>query len=220
MFLGQEGVIDLLTFSLEGSSKKYIRNAINKTTRLGYKTNIHHPPVKDGILQRLKNVSDDWLHDTGRSEIIFSQGMFVWEELKQQSILTVENAEEKVVAFLNIIPDYAKGETTYDLMRKTKDAPNGVMDFILIEFFNYAKSQNFSFVNLGFAPMSGIDDPHTFPERSMKFAYEKIKSFAHFKGSREYKEKFGPKWHNKYLVYQNDFDLLQIPAALAKVYKP
>jgi phosphatidylglycerol lysyltransferase len=220
MFLGQEGVIDLSTFSLEGRSKKYIRNAISKTTRLGYKTNIHHPPVKDGILQRLKSVSDEWLHDTGRSEIILSQGMFVWEELKQQTILTVENAEEKVVAFLNVIPDYAKGETTYDLMRKTKDAPNGVMDFILIEFFSYSRSQDFAFVNLGFAPMSGIDDPHTFPERSMKFAYEKIKSFAHFKGSREYKEKFGPVWHNKYLVYQHDFDLLQIPAALAKVFKP
>jgi len=68
--------------------------------------------------------------------------------------------------------------------------------------------------------MSGMDDPHRFTERSMKFAYEKIKSFAHFKGSREYKEKFGPVWYNKYLVYSHDYDLLQVPAALAKVFRP
>jgi phosphatidylglycerol lysyltransferase len=220
LFLGQEGLVDLTTFSLEGRDRKFIRNAINKVTGLGYKARIHTPPVKDGILQKIRSVSDEWLHDTGRSEIIFSQGMFMWEELKRQTIITLENAEEKIIAFLNIIPDYAKGEATYDLIRKTKDAPNGVMDFILIEFFNYSKSQNFTSANLGFAPMSGMDDPHTFSERSMKFAYEKIKSFAHFKGSREYKEKFGPVWHNRYLVYSHDYDLLQVPAALAKVFKP
>ena len=68
--------------------------------------------------------------------------------------------------------------------------------------------------------MSGLDDPQNFPERSMKFAYEKIKSFAHYKGLREYKAKFGPLWFNKYLIYEHDYDLLQIPSVLAKVIKP
>ncbi len=220
LLIGQEGVVDLTSFSLEGSHRKYIRNAINKVSGMGYKVRVHAPPVKDGIIQKLKLVSDDWLHDTGRSEIIFSQGMFVWDEIKQQTILTVENNEEKIIAFLNMIPDYMKGETTYDLLRKTKDAPNGVVDFILVELFNYSKSQNFTSVNLGFAPMSGLDDPKSFPEKSMKFAYEKIRSFAHFKGLRDYKEKFGPVWHNRYLVYNHDFELLQIPAILTKVIKP
>jgi phosphatidylglycerol lysyltransferase len=219
LFIGQEAIVDLSQFSLAGGNKKSMRNAINKVTEQGYKCTVFAPPVKDGVLQKIKSVSDEWLHDTGRREIIFSQGMFVWQELKQQTILTVENAEEKIIAFLNIIPDYAKGEATYDLIRKTKDAPNGVLDFILIELFNYLKSQNFSYVNLGFAPISGLDDPHTFSERSMKFAYEKIKSFSHFKGLREYKEKFEPVWHNKYLVYQDDYDLLQVPAILANVIK-
>ena len=54
----------------------------------------------------------------------------------------------------------------------------------------------------------------------MKFAYEKIRSFSQYKGMRDYKEKFNPVWYDKYLVYDNDYDLLQIPAALAKVIKP
>jgi len=220
LFLGQEAVVDLAKFTLSGGDKKSLRNSINKIKEHGYKSTIYYPPVKDGILQKIKSVSDEWLSDTGRKEIIFSQGMFAWEELKQQPIITVENAEERIIAFLNIIPDYAKGEATYDLMRKTKDAPNGVMDLIMIELFNYLKSQNFSYVNLGFAPISGLNDPHTFTERSMKFAYEKIKSFSHFKGMREYKEKFEPIWHNKYLIYQDDYDLLQAPVVLVNVIKP
>jgi phosphatidylglycerol lysyltransferase len=220
MFLGQEGVVDLDKFSLEGGARKSIRNAISKVKDRGYKILFHFPPIKDGQLQKVKSVSDDWLFDTDRSEIIFSQGMFDWDELKQQTLITVENSEEKVVAFLNIIPDYAKGEATYDLLRKTSDAPNGVMDFILVEMFGYLKSQGYETVNLGFAPMSGLKDPTKFSEKSMKFAYEKIRSFSHYKGMREYKEKFATMWSNKYLIYDHDYDLMQIPTALSRVIKP
>jgi phosphatidylglycerol lysyltransferase len=220
LFLGQEGIVNLSTFKLEGGARKPMRNAINKVIERWYKATIHEAPVKDGVLQKIKSVSDEWLHDMHRSEIIFSQGMFDWEELKQQTIITVENPEEKIVAFLNIIPDFAKDEATYDLIRKTKDAPNGVMDFILVELFKYLKSKQIIDVNMGFAPMSGLNDPHKFSEKSMKFAYEKIRSFSHYKGLREYKEKFDPEWHNKYLIYQHDYDLLQIPVVLANVIKP
>jgi len=220
LFLGQVGIVDLSTFTLEGPAKKSLRNALNKIKENGLKATVHNPPIKDGVLQKLKSVSDEWLNDTGREEIIFSQGMFVWDELKMQTIITVENAEEKIIAFLNIVPDFIKGEGTYDLIRKTKDAPNGLMDYLLVELFNYLKSQNYSSVNLGLAPMSGLEDPHNFPEKSMKFAYEKIKSFSHYKGLRDYKEKFSPLWQNEYLIYSHDYDLLQIPAALAKVIKP
>ena len=220
LFIGQEGVVDLTTFKLEGSARKPMRNAINKVTDRGYKATIHEAPVKDGVLQKIKAVRDEWLNDMGRSEIIFSQGMFDWKELKEQTIITVESPEEKIIAFLNVIPDYTPGEGTYDLIRKTSDAPNGVMDFILVELLKYLKSNNLTYVNLGFAPLSGLDDPHSFPERSMKFAYEKIRSFAQYKGLREYKEKFDPQWHNKYLIYQHDYDLLQVPTALSNVVKP
>ncbi|NVO09630.1 MAG: bifunctional lysylphosphatidylglycerol flippase/synthetase MprF [Bacteroidales bacterium] len=220
LFLGQEGIVDLQSFTLEGGSRKSLRNAVNKVIERGYKAKIYNAPVKDGELQKIKSVSDEWLALTERKEIIFSQGMFLWDELKQQTIITVESPEEKVVAFLNLIPDYAKDEATYDLMRKTADAPNGILDFIMIEMFNHLKSKNFRYVNLGFAPMSGLNDPHTFTEKSMKFAYEKIRSFSHYKGMRDFKEKYSPIWYNKYLIYENDYDLIQVPRVLSAIIKP
>ncbi|KAF2341896.1 bifunctional lysylphosphatidylglycerol flippase/synthetase MprF [Flavobacterium tistrianum] len=220
LFIGQEGVVDLTLFSLEGGARKSMRNAISKVKEKGFRTTIYTPPIKDGVLQKIKAVSDEWLDNTGRNEIIFSQGRFDWEELKQQTIITVDNAEEKIVAFLNVIPDYAENEGTYDLIRKTSDAPNGIMDFILVELFTYLKSQGYTSVNLGLAAMSGMEEADTFPEKSMKFAYERIKFFAHYKGLRDFKEKFSPVWHNKYLVYSHDYDLLQAPIVLNKVVKP
>ena len=220
LFIGQEGIVDLNSFTLQGGKNKALRNAINKVTEEGFSFSVHTPPIKDGLIQKLKVVSDEWLNSTGRTEIIFSQGMLIREELKNQTIITVENSEEKVIAFLNMIPDYTPGEGTYDLIRKTDDSPHGVLDYMLTEFFRYLKSLGYSTVNLGFAPMSGIDDPHTFPERTMKFAYERIRSFSHYRGLRSFKEKFFPVWKNKFLVYSDDYDLLQVPPALSKVIKP
>jgi phosphatidylglycerol lysyltransferase len=193
---------------------------LNKIKDQGYTTHINTAPLRDGLIQKLRAVSDEWLKNSGKQEIIFSQGMFVEKEIKQQTVITVENSEEKIIAFLNIIPDYVKNEGTYDLLRKTADAPNGIMDYILIELFKYFKTKDIRYVNLGFAPLSGMDDPHNFTEKSMKFAYEKIRSFSHYKGQRDYKEKFNPVWYDKFLIYSNDYDLLQIPGVLTKVIKP
>ena len=93
------------------------------------------------------------------------------------------------------------------------------MDFILVELFRYLKSEGINYVNLGFAPMSGLNDPHTFSEKSMKFAYEKIRSFSHYRGQRDYKDKFQPVWSDKYLIFDNDYDLLSVPGILTKVIK-
>jgi phosphatidylglycerol lysyltransferase len=220
LFIGQEGVVDLSKFSLEGGEKKSIRNALNKIREQGYTTRVNTPPLRDGLIQKLKAVSDEWLKLTGRSEIIFSQGMFVEKEIKEQLVISVENKEEKIIGFLNVIPGYATSEGTYDLLRKTADAPNGIMDYIIVELFSYFKKEGIRYVNLGFAPMSGLDDPHNFTEKSMKFAYEKIRSFSHYKGQRDYKDKFNPDWYDKFLIYTNDYDLLQIPAVLTQVIKP
>jgi phosphatidylglycerol lysyltransferase len=220
LFLGQEAVVDLTTFTMEGRDRKTLRHAVNQIREKGYGSTVHVPPVKDGDLQKIKAVSDEWLKTTGRSEIVFSQGRFDWDELKQQTIITVENPEERVVAFLNIIPDYAHDEATYDLIRKTADAPHNTMEFILIELCLHLQAQKCHYLNLGFAPLSGIYDPQSFPEKSIRFAYEKLRALSHYKGLREFKERFFPSWHNKFLIYDNDYDLLQVPGVLNRIIKP
>ncbi|MBE7175047.1 MAG: lysylphosphatidylglycerol synthetase family protein [Mucilaginibacter polytrichastri] len=220
ILIGQEGIVDLEAFTLQGKSRASMRNTINSMAKKGFVTRIYEAPVKDGLLQKLQLVSDDWLKSTGRQEMVFSQGMFIWNELKNQTIITLENTDEKVLAFLNIIPDYAKSEATYDLIRKTSDAPGGNMDMLLIELINYCKNRNFRYLNLGLAPLSGIEQGRDLPEKTIKFAYEKFQQFRHYKGLRDFKEKFDPTWRNKYLIYENHYDLFQLPLALNRVMKP
>ncbi len=220
LLLGEDAFVNLDTFTLEGGDAKSLRNAINKLQRSGFSFKINHAPQADSFLQQLAFVSDSWLKDMDRKELWFSQGVFNEDELKQQTILTIENTEGKIVAFLNIIDSSVDGQVNFDLMRKTANAPSGAMDFLFAEMMQYYKTQNYKTINLGMVPFSGIEKPDSITERALKLAYEKIKQFAHYKSLRFFKEKFNPYWIKVYVIYDTDLDLVNLTTVLSKVMKP
>lgn len=220
LLIGQEAIIDVRHFTLEGKDKKSLRNGLNSLQKKGYTINLHQPPYTDKFLQDLKQVSTNWLTEFNKREQVFSQGMFNIKELKGHDIITVSDTEGNINAFLNIIPSYAEEEITYDLIRKTKDAPGAVMDALIVELINYAIKHGKEYINLGLVPMTGISHPENTAETIMKMASEKIRHFQHYHGLRNFKEKYASFWENKYIVYDNDFDLLQLPIALNTVMKP
>lgn len=220
LMIGQEAILELSRFTLEGKDRKSLRNGLNSLEKKGYEVQLHRAPHTDEFLLELKKVSDEWLNCFQKQELIFSQGMFDRQEIKQQDVISLKDEEGNVKAFLNIIPDYAEDECTYDLIRKTDDAPGAAMDALIIRLIEYAKANNQLFLNLGMVPMTGIQEPVNTAERIMKLAAVKIKRFQHYRGLREFKEKYATIWENKYLVYENEFDLLQLPLALNNVMKP
>ena len=214
--IGEEAIVDLSTYTIEGGKMKPIRNAINRLTADGHHINIYDPPIKEGLLQKLEQVSDDWLEALHQKEIAFTQGIFDRTILKNQTIITLEDKEERVYAFLNLVPDYVPGEATYDLIRKTADAPNGVLDMLLAKTLLYFRDRGYRSANIGLAPLSGIEGANL-TEKGIRYVYDNLKTFGHFKGLRKYKEKFFPAWEQRYLIYSNSYDLLQIPGALKSV---
>ncbi|MDO9613868.1 MAG: phosphatidylglycerol lysyltransferase domain-containing protein, partial [Bacteroidota bacterium] len=80
----------------------------------------------------------------------------------------------------------------------------------------YLKEQGFQSVNLGLAPLSGVEGINL-TEKAVRYAYENLKAFGNFKGLRKYKEKFFPKWEQKYLIYSHSYHLIQLPNALKRV---
>ncbi|WP_443944696.1 phosphatidylglycerol lysyltransferase domain-containing protein [Pedobacter sp. AW1-32] len=214
--IGEEAVLNLTAFTLDGGKMKTTRSAVNRLSGEGFIFKVYEGPQKEGLLQKLQTVSDNWLRELDQKEVAFTQGVFDKSILKNQTILTIEDQEEKIYAFLNIIPDYAPGEATYDLIRKETDAPNGVLDMLLAKTFLYLKEQGFQSVNMGLAPLSGIDGVDI-TQKTIKYAYENLRAFAQFKGLRKYKEKFYPSWKKKYLIYHHHYHLLQVPNALKRI---
>ena len=214
--VGEEAIVELADFTLESPKTKITRNEINTLEAEGFKVKIYEAPIKDELLQKMERVSSGWLHVLDIREVAFSQGVFNKEILKYQTIITVENEIGKIYAFLNVIPDGVSGEAMYDLIRRRVDAPHGVLDMLIAKTLIYFKEKGFQQANLGLAPLSSVKDANI-KEKAVKFAYENLKSLGHFKSLRSYKEKFHPKWEIRFMIYDNDYDLLQMPKALKKV---
>ncbi|WEK33687.1 MAG: phosphatidylglycerol lysyltransferase domain-containing protein [Candidatus Pseudobacter hemicellulosilyticus] len=219
LMLGQEAIVDLQQFSMEGKDRKSLRNGISGLQKKGYVLAVHQPPHSAAMLDQLQRVSDEWLLHFQQEELGFSQGWFDKGQLQEQVIITLAEEAGAVKAFLNCIPDYAEDEITYDLIRKTDDAPGAAMDALIVKLIDYAQGQGKQLLNLGLAPMTGITAPDNTPEQLINLAAQKIKRFRHYQGLRDFKEKYASIWENKYLVYDSDFDLLQLPVALNRVMK-
>jgi phosphatidylglycerol lysyltransferase len=219
LLIGQEAILEIEKFSLEGRDKKSLRNALNSLQKKGFVTQVTKAPLPAELVAEMKAVSDNWLNGYDKKELVFSQGMFC-SKIADHDVIIIRDSEQKLKAFLNIIPDFSPAEVTYDLIRKTMDAPGGCMDALIIELISYAKEQDAKYLNLGLVPMTGIEEPDNTAEQLMNYAYRKLKRFRHYSGLRNFKEKYASVWHNKYLVYENDFDLLQLPMALNKVMQP
>jgi len=220
MIIGQEAILDAVNFKLEGKDKKSLRNGLNSLQKKGYTTAVYKAPLQNDFVMQLKEISDEWLEAFDKEEQVFSQGMFDVNEIMQQDVIAVADTEGKIVAFLNIIPDYSPDECTYDLIRKTTEAPGGCMDALIIKMIEYAKENKLQYINLGLVPMTGITEPNSPAEQLIKFAGEKLRRFKHYHGLRDFKEKYASIWENKFLVYESDYDLLQLPAALNKIMQP
>jgi phosphatidylglycerol lysyltransferase len=216
--VGQEAIVDLAAFTLQGHEGKDLRAVINRLTRLGYRSEFHAPPIPATVLRELRQVSDEWLTLVHGTEKRFSLGWFDDGYLCESSIVSVRSAEGTAIAFANLVPEYRLNEATIDLMRHCRDAPPGTMDFLFVSLFEWARSQGYSTFNLGLSSLAGVgEEPHDPAlEKALHFVYEHINSFYNFKGLHGFKAKFNPSWSPRYLIHPGAASLPTILAGLAR----
>lgn len=201
--IGEEAVIDLAKWSLQGGSRKGMRNMVSRLQRLGYSLSVLEPPFTDDLLDELKSVSDEWLTTRHGAEKTFSLGYFNKDYIGENRIAIVRDAEGVLQAFSNTISEYARNEGTIDLMRHRDSAAKGTMEFLLVMLASWFKDHNYDSFNLGLAPMSGTGASGDAPviEKGVHLIYEHMSRFYSFRGLRMFKEKFDPGWEPRYLVY-------------------
>jgi phosphatidylglycerol lysyltransferase len=217
--IGDEAIVDLTRFSLQGKTMKEFRNKINQIEKSGIHIFQYESPIPDEVFLRVKEVSDEWLRIPGRRERGFTLGVFEPSYIRSTSLFTAIGKDGKILAFVNIIPSYRKGETTVDVMRRRADAPNGIMDYLFVKLFLYNQEKGFERFSLGMAPMSGFREREEASpeERAVHYFFQHLNFLFSFKGLRQYKAKFASFWEPRYAIYRNVFDLPKLVFALNRV---
>lgn len=212
--MGEEAHVDLPSFTLSGKKRKAERAIMNRFSKEDYQFEVIQPPFSAETMAELKKVSDEWLGS--RKEKGFSLGFFSEDYLQRAPIAVVYDQENKLIAFANIMPTYTKEEGTIDLMRYSKEAPSGVMDFLFISLFTYMQEEGIDYFNLGMAPLSNVGTSRKsfIQERVAYLVFEFGSHFYSFQGLRSYKDKYATNWVSRYTLYSRDSSIIYVMIAL------
>lgn len=214
--LGEEARVPLQGFSLEGGSRRGLRQTQRSVEEAGARFEVIAAERVPGVLPELRAVSDDWLAARKMREKGFSLGRFDERYLARFPVAVVR-MNDRIVAFANLLASGEREELAPDLMRYSAHAPPRVMEYLFTRLLLWGASEGFRWCNLGMAPLSGLEHRRDAPlvARAGDFLYRHGESFYGFQGLRQFKQKFHPQWAPRFLAAPGGLALPRVLASLA-----
>jgi len=215
--LGEEAIIPLRGFSLEGARWKHFRHAINRIEdREGFSFTVVPPDEVARRIEELRSVSEDWLLSKEVREKQFSIGAWSDAYISRFPCALVCDPHGRTVAFANLLAGPGKQELSIDLMRHSRQAPEGVMDYLFARLLLWGEGEGYGTFNLGMAPLSSVGESSDarLGERLAHLLFRHGEGLYNFQGLRAYKAKFHPTWVPRYMAYPGVWEW---PLAVAQV---
>ena len=213
--LGEEARVHVADFSLEGGTRKGLRQTLRRMEREGASFEVIPADAVPALLDDLAVVSDAWLENKSTREKRFSLGCFDRAYLSRMPAAVVRR-HGRIVAFANVWAPDARDELSVDLMRYDDDAPSGVMEYLFIELLLWGQKQGYEWFSLGMAPLSGFEHHRLAPlwNRLGALLFRHGENLYNFRGLRSFKEKFDPVWEPRYLASPGG---LTLPLVLTQI---
>ncbi|MFD7446097.1 bifunctional lysylphosphatidylglycerol synthetase/lysine--tRNA ligase LysX [Streptomyces sp. NPDC059909] len=150
--LGDEAILYVDRFDLDGRDMRVARQAVGRVRRLGATARIRrHSALTDVEMKQVIDKADAW-RDT-ETERGFSMALDRLGDPQDGDCLLVEafDADDKLVALLSFVP-WGRDGISLDVMRRDRDtAPNGIMEFMVAELCAQAPQLGVRRISLNFA---------------------------------------------------------------------
>ncbi|TQV63354.1 MAG: bifunctional lysylphosphatidylglycerol flippase/synthetase MprF [Halothiobacillaceae bacterium] len=214
--IGEEAVISLTRFTLDGKKAEPNRYILNRGARAGLEFDMVPATHVPGIVEELRMVSDDWLVQRKAREKRFSLGFFDPAYVSRFDVAVLRH-EGRIVAFVSILRTDTHTEAASDLMRQVSNAPRDAMRFLLLKLMIHLKGAGYTRLSLSMAPLSGLESHPYAPiwQRVGSMIYQRGGQYYNFRGLREFKEQFSPDWEPRFLVTQGGLNPAIILADVA-----
>jgi phosphatidylglycerol lysyltransferase len=194
---GEEAVLDLRPGL---ALPKPVRAAMHRSERHGLEFTVLAATDFPDWIFRLEQVSAEWLRGKRGQEKCFSLGRFDLDYLARFDIAVAHRGSE-ALAFANLWQLPNKEEASFDLMRRRAAAPNGTMEFLVGHCIADAAAKGYGRFSLGMVPLSGLVARPLAPAwaRFGATVYQHGSRIYRFKGLRDFKQKFDPRWESRYV---------------------
>jgi len=218
LYLGDEAVVNVQTFSLEGGRMKGLRQANTRVARNGYTVEFLDPskidprrvPALVELMEMLRR---------GEQERGFSMMLGRLFNPRDTGLLlsVVSDPEGHPVAMCHFVPSPAINGYSLDIMRRDPgEHPNGLLDFCLCQTFEHLKARGATGVSLNFAAFRSILDGERgegFATKIERWGLRRMSSILPIETLWRFNEKYHPEWLARYLVFAAPEQLLPTAAA-------
>ncbi len=150
--LGDEAIIDMRTFTLNGPGMKAVRQSVNRLRRHGYTTRVvRHATLTDEDFAALDKSASQWRGDGGE-ERGFSMALGRLADPLDGACVLVEahDAEGTLRGFLSFVP-WGRTGLSLDLMRRDPTGDNGLIELMVASLADEAPVLGVGLVSLNFA---------------------------------------------------------------------
>lgn len=223
-YTGDEAIVDPRGFSLEGRAIRKVRQSVQRLERERYEVRMLRAcEIDDELAGRLALIAERWrgaAAETGFSMAF--EGAAV--QRSRDDVYAVAFDECGLArGFLHFGSAPAARALSLSSMRRDRDTPNGLNEFLIVRTLEWARAHGVEQVSLNFAafallldPPGRLDSVAALERRALKrvedrFQLERLLSFS---------EKFSPRWTARYAAYPSLAALPRVAfaAMLAEAY--
>jgi lysylphosphatidylglycerol synthetase-like protein (DUF2156 family) len=208
LYIGDEAVVDLPTFSLAGGKMKGLRQAVNRVERYGYTVRFLDPsrlsPLEGAPLVDLMGRNRRGEHERGFSMMLGR----MFDPRDTGLLLTVVDAPGgEPAAMCQFVPSQAIAGYSLDLMRRDPgEHPNGLLDFALCSTIDHLRDRGARGLSLNFAAMRSTLEGETgdgLTQRVERWALRRMSGVLQIESLWRFNAKYEPSWLPRYIVYDS-----------------
>jgi lysylphosphatidylglycerol synthetase-like protein (DUF2156 family) len=208
IYIGDEAIVDVPSFSLAGGHMKGLRQAVNRVQRYGYTARVCEPrQVEPAMMDALADMMTR--QRRGDYERGFSMTLGrIFDPRDPDLLLTVvEGPDGAPAAMCQFVPAYGIEGYSLDLMRRDPgEHPNGVLDYALCSTIEHLRAQGLRGLSLNFAAMRSTLEGESgdgLTQRVERWALRRLSGVLQIETLWRFNAKYGPSWLPRYIVWDS-----------------
>jgi len=215
--LGDEAVVDVATFSLEGRPMRNVRQMVKRIERAGYATEVLRAGgVSEGERRRALVDADAWRGTETERGFSMALGRLV-DPVDPDCVFVVARQDGVMRAFLQFVP-WGPDGMSLDLMRRDRTAEAGVNELLIVDALRSCPQLGVNRVSLNFAAFrSTLERGERLGAGPFLRAWRAVLLFAsrwfQIESLYRFNAKFQPTWVPRFIVYPAARDLPRIAVA-------
>ena len=209
MYLGDEALLDLRTFSLEGRPIRKVRQSVTRLRKAGYTAELQEVAKLDAATTH----EIDHVLEVGREgapERGFSMAMDSIDGPHGDETVVVLARDEQgaIRGVLHFVPCFGRATASLSFMRRDPATPNGLTEFMVTQAAELLRERGMDEMSLNFAAFARwMHSPARPAERALGRVVTLGNPFFQIESLYRFNAKFFPRWEPRYLVYEGTFGL-------------